>query len=99
MRHRGCGGSSDVEEPAFVVESQPGGDAKTVQEGVVVADDEQATAVGAQGGHQLFAGVQVEVVGGLVEHQQLWWRVGQQQAGEGDPKALATGQGAYETVD
>ncbi len=66
---------------------------KTRQEIVVVADDDQRAAIGIEGGDEEIDGCEVEVIGGLVEDQQLRWRVGQQQGCEGSAETLAARQG------
>ena len=76
---------------AGAVEVQHPGD-RLVEQLEVVADDEQGAAVGAQEAEQPVAGVVVEVVGGLVEHEQL--AAGEEDAGQLDPAALAAGQHA-----
>lgn len=74
-----------------------GGQLEALQEGVVVADHEQGTAVGGQRAHELVDGLGVQVVGGLVQDQKLVRGVGQQQAGQttrkrSPPDRLATGR-------
>ena len=63
-------GSVDLEDPV---------DADVLQERPVVADHDQGAAIGREGGDQGVVGRQVEVVGRLVEQQELGCRVGQQQ--------------------
>ena len=63
---------------------------RLVEQLEVVAHDEQRAAVRAEEAHQPFLGVDVEVVGGLVEHQVLG--AAEQDARELDPAPLATGE-------
>ena len=63
---------------------------RLVEQLEVVAHDEQRTAVRAEEAHQPFLGVDVEVVGGLVEHQVVG--AAEQDARELDAAALAAGQ-------
>ena len=74
---------------AGAVEVQDPGD-RLVEQLEVVADDDQGAAVGAEEVEQPVAGVVVEVVRRLVEHEQL--AAGEQDAGQLDPPALAARQ-------
>src|ERR1700722_3463959 len=67
----------------------PAGDAQFLEEGQVVAGHHQGTLVGGQGLDQLLNTEQVEVVGGLVEQQQLGCGLGQQQPGQRGPEPFA----------
>ena len=81
---------------AVAVEVQHAGD-RLVEQVEVVADHEQRAAVGAQEAEQPVLGVGVEVVGGLVEQQHV--AAGEQDAGQLDPAALATGEHAEGQVE
>jgi len=63
-----------------------------------VTDHQHPTAIGRQRLHQLVDAVEVEVVGRLVQDQQLhrWGR--QQQTGKGHPEPFTTGQSADRPV-
>ena len=70
-----------------LVEVEHAGDG-LVEERDVVAHDEERAAVVAQESHQPLLGVDVEVVGRLVEEEQV--AAGEQDAGQLDPAALTT---------
>jgi hypothetical protein len=76
---------------AGAVEVQDAGD-RLVEQLEVVADHHQAAAVGAQERQQPVAGVVVEVVGRLVEQEEL--AAGEEDAGQLDAAPLAAGQHA-----
>ena len=78
------------------VEVEHTGD-RLVEQVEVVADDEQGAAVGAQEPHQPLLGVDVEVVGRLVEAQHV--AAGEEDAGQLDAAALAARQHADRVVD
>ena len=78
------------------VEVEDTGD-RLVEQVEVVADDEQGAAVGPQEAHQPLLGVDVEVVGRLVEAQHV--AAGEQDAGQLDAPPLAAGQHADRVVD
>ena len=59
-----------------------------------MADDEESAAVGLQRFDELVDTDDVEIVGRLVEDQQLRRRLHQEQGGEADAEAFATGQRA-----
>ena len=73
------------------IEVQHAGD-RLVEQVEVVADHQQRTAVGAQELQQPHLGVDVEVVGGLVEQQHVG--AGEQDAGQLDPAPFATAEHA-----
>ena len=81
-------GALVLAQVAFV-EVQHLGD-RLVEQLEVVAHDEQRAAVRAEEAHQPLLGVDVEVVGGLVEHQVVG--AAEQDARQLDPPTLATGQ-------
>ncbi|GAA1103648.1 hypothetical protein GCM10009642_47720 [Nocardiopsis metallicus] len=58
-----------------------------------MAGDQQRALIGRQGVGQLPHAGQVQVVGGLVQHQQLRRRCGQHRRRQGRPEALTAGQG------
>jgi hypothetical protein len=62
-----------------------------------MAHDDSAPPVGPQEVEQPLAGVVVEVVGGLVQQEQV--AAGEQDAGQLDPAALPAGQGPDVAVD
>jgi hypothetical protein len=64
-----------------------------------VAHHEQRTPIGVEGINQLVNALQVEVVGRLVEQQQLGWGLGEQDAGERHPESLAARQPPGRLVD
>src|SRR5205823_1814860 len=70
---------------------------RLVEEDHVVADDEQGAAVGAQETHQPGLGVVVEVVGGLVEEEQV--APAEENAGQLDAAALAAGEDTESQVE
>jgi len=79
-----------------LVEVHDPGD-RLVEELDVVAHHEQRAAVGAEEAEEPVAGVDVEVVGGLVEKEDV--AAGEQDAGQLDPAPLAAGQDADRVVD
>ena len=72
-----------------LVEVQHPGDG-LVEQVEVVADHQQGAAVGAQEAHQPVLGVAVEVVGGLVEQEDV--AAGEEDAGQLHPAPLASRQ-------
>lgn len=58
-----------------------------------MADDDDRTAVGAEGIDELVDALQVEVVRRLVEYEKLRGRICEQQAGESHAEPFATGEG------
>ena len=75
-----------------IVEVDAPGDPQRVQEGRVVADDEERAVIGRQPGLEGRDRVQVEVVGRLVEEQEGRGRAVAERAGEGGPDLLAAAQ-------
>ena len=79
-------------QAARPVKAQPAGDPDRPQERHVVADHDQRAPVAGQRLRQLPDRGHVQVVGRLVEQQQLRRRVGEQQRGEHGAEPLAAGQ-------
>src|SRR5690606_22725975 len=73
---------SELPHAAIRTDLQHRVDADPLQERVVVTDDEQRPPVGVERLRELLHARDVEVVGGLVEYQQLCRRLGEQQARE-----------------
>lgn len=63
-----------------------------------MADHQQAAAIGPQGIDQRRLRVEVQVVGGFVEHEQLVRRIGEQQPRDRDAKPLTARQAAHRSI-
>lgn len=72
---------------------------QTVQEVVVVAYQDHGAAIDVQRFHELVHALDVQVVGGLIENQYLWRRIGKEEPGQRNPEPLATGQRMNGPVD
>ena len=63
----------------------------------VVTHDHQRPRIGGEAIHQGIDALEVQVVGGFVQHQQLHRGIGEQHPGQRHPEPFAPGQGADET--
>src|SRR5690606_18657347 len=70
---------------------------RLVEQLQVVADHDETAAVGAQEAEEPLAGVVVEVVGGLVEQEEV--AAGEEDAGQLHPAALTPGEHADRPLD
>src|SRR4051795_13424211 len=82
-------GRSELGRQPDVRHLPPSLDAEVVEEALVVPGDDQCSPVAGEGVGELLDAVQVEVVGRLVEQEQLRRRLGQQQSGEPYAEPLA----------
>src|SRR4051794_27159577 len=81
------------------VEFEESGHLDLGEEALVVADDDEGAFVRVERAFELAHAEQVEVVGGLVQEEELRCGFGVQDAGEGGAEAFAAGQDADRQVD
>lgn len=73
-----------------LIHRDPGIDTETVQKRDIVADDDKPTPKARESIDEFINALEVEVVGRLVEDQQLVWWVRQEYGGQGDTETFAT---------
>ena len=80
---RGDVGRSHRDEGAAEADGECAIDAEARQKLIVMADDVLGTSIAAEGLDQHIDGGEVEVVGGLIEDEELGGRLSQEQRGQG----------------